>query len=120
MLVAVVFRRHFRRSMGFVYLHHVLCATGVLFFVYPSPPRGFFLYIWGEALTACRVLPPASRWRARSAAFAFRRASSRLREMASEEYLQAHWEEHAERYRDHGTSILRYVGATHPDGGIAQ
>ena len=50
-------------------------------------------------------------------AFAFRRASSRLREMASEEYLQAHWEEHAERYRDHGTSILRYVGATHPDGG---
>jgi len=53
-------------------------------------------------------------------AFAFRRASSRLREMASEEYLQAHWEEHAERYRDHGTSILRYVGATHPDGGIAQ
>lgn len=49
-------------------------------------------------------------------AFAFRRASSRLREMASEEYLLAHWEMHAERYRSNGTSILKYIGSTHPEG----
>ena len=71
--VAFIWRAHFRRSMGAVYLHHVAVAVGVAAFLLPSPPRGFFMYVWGEALTACRVLPPAVRFRGRSAVFAFRR-----------------------------------------------
>ncbi|KAL1521957.1 hypothetical protein AB1Y20_021603 [Prymnesium parvum] len=72
-LVSFVWRKHFRRSMGAVYLHHLSVGLAVLAFLRPSPPRGFFFYVWGEVLTACRVLPPAPRWRARHAAFAFRR-----------------------------------------------
>ena len=32
------------------------------------------MYLWGEALTACRILPPGPRWRARTVVFGFRRA----------------------------------------------
>jgi hypothetical protein len=66
-------RQHFRRSMGPLYLHHVIVALGVCAFLNPSPPRGFFPYVWGEALTACRLLPPRPRFHARSAVFGFRR-----------------------------------------------
>mmetsp|Transcript_3039 Transcript_3039/g.6894 ORF Transcript_3039/g.6894 Transcript_3039/m.6894 type:complete len:291 (+) Transcript_3039:47-919(+) len=72
--VALSCRQHFRRSMGSLYLHHALVGVGVAAFLLPSPPRGFFFYVWGEALTACRLLPPWSRFRARSGVFAFRRA----------------------------------------------
>ena len=35
--------------------------------MFPSPPRALFMYMWGEALTACRILPAGPyRWRARS------------------------------------------------------
>ncbi|KAL3913210.1 MAG: hypothetical protein SGPRY_008066, partial [Prymnesium sp.] len=70
--VAFFYRSHFRRPMGAVYLHHLFVGIGLLAFLLPSPPRGFFFYVWGEALTACRVLPPAPRARARHAVFAFR------------------------------------------------
>ena len=37
--------------------------------MFPSPPRALFMYMWGEALTACRILPAGPyRWRARSLA----------------------------------------------------
>ena len=33
--------------------------------MFPSPPRALFMYMWGEALTACRILPAGPyRWRA--------------------------------------------------------
>ena len=36
-------------------------------YMFPSPPRALFMYMWGEALTACRILPAGPyRWRARS------------------------------------------------------
>ena len=73
-LVGILCRAKFRRSMNAVLLHHVVVGIGVLAFLLPSPPRGFFLYVWGEALTACRLLPPGPRWHARTAVFAFRRA----------------------------------------------
>ena len=73
MAVGLACRKHFRRGMGAVFLHHVLVAVAVTAFLVPSPPRGFFLYVWGEALTAVRLLPPAPRWHARSAVFGFRR-----------------------------------------------
>ena len=72
-VVGVVFRAHFRRAMGAVYVHHGVVGIAVAAFLLPSPPRGFFPYVWGEVLTACRILPPGARWRARSAAFALRR-----------------------------------------------
>ena len=54
---------------------------------------------------------PAAAWAASSprnrhfSAFAFRRASSRLREMASLQYLETHAIEHAPRYAAHGLSL---------------
>jgi hypothetical protein len=72
-VVGVVWRAEFRRSMSAVYLHHAVVAVGVVAFLSPSPPRGFFPYVWGEALTAVRLLPPAPRHAARTAVFALRR-----------------------------------------------
>lgn len=71
--VGIVCRHQFRRSMGAVFLHHALVGVAVAAFLVPSPPRGFFLYVWGEALTASRLLPPQSRFQARSVIFALRR-----------------------------------------------
>ena len=71
--VAILWRSKFRRSMTAVHAHHALVALGTAAYLLPSPPRGFFMYIWGEALTACRVLPPAPRYRARGVVFAGRR-----------------------------------------------
>lgn len=51
-----------RRSMMSVHLHHAVVMLGVAAYLFPSPPQGFFCYLWGEALTACRVLPPTARW----------------------------------------------------------
>ena len=65
--VSFFWRHHFRRPLGAVYVHHFLVGVGVLAFLRPSPPRGFFFYVCGEVLTACRVLPPRPRWRARYA-----------------------------------------------------
>lgn len=73
-VIGILCRHRFRRSMGAVFLHHAFVGIAVAAFMLPSPPRGFFLYVWGEALTACRLLPPATRWPARSFVFAFRRA----------------------------------------------
>lgn len=72
-IIGLVYHRRFRRSMNAVFLHHAVVGAGVAAFLLPSPPRGFFLYVWGEALTACRLLPLRPRWHARSAVFAFRR-----------------------------------------------
>ena len=72
-LIGIVCRHQFRRSMGAVFLHHILVGLAVAAYLLPSPPRGLFFYVIGEALTACRVLPPQLRWRARSGVFAFRR-----------------------------------------------
>ena len=71
--VAVAYRAQFRRSMVAVHAHHVLVGLGTLAFLRPSPPRAFFPYLWGEALTACRVLPSEPRWHARKVVFAGRR-----------------------------------------------
>lgn len=71
--IGIACRHQFRRGMGAVLVHHVAVGIAVAAFLLPSPPRGFFLYVWGEALTACRLLPPQPRWWARSVAFAFRR-----------------------------------------------
>ena len=78
MMVGVVCRHRFRRSMGAVYLHHVGCLVPTAYFILPSPPRGYFLYVWGEALTAVRVLPPVARWHARGVVFACRRVTPSL------------------------------------------
>ena len=73
-LVGIFCRHHFRRSsMAALLLHHVAVGIGVAAFALPSPPRGYFLYVLGEALTAARLLPPQPRWHARSAVFVFRR-----------------------------------------------
>jgi len=78
MMVGVVCRHRFRRSMGAVYLHHVGCLVPTAYFILPSPPRGYFLYVWGEALTAVRVLSPVARWHARGVVFACRRVTPSL------------------------------------------
>ena len=72
-LIAFLMRAHFKRSLGPLYVHHAIVIVGMACYMYPSPPRALFLYLWGEALTACRVLPPGPRWRARSVVFAARR-----------------------------------------------
>jgi hypothetical protein len=73
--ITLAFRSRFRRAMTAVYVHHVAVGLGVAGYLHPSPPRAFFVYVWGEALTACRLLPPALRWRARHVVFAFRRVT---------------------------------------------
>ena len=72
--VGVMCRHQFRRSMGAVFLHHAIVGVATAAFLVPSPPRGYFFYVLGEALTACRLLPLQPRFHARSAVFAFRRA----------------------------------------------
>ena len=73
-LVGIFCRHKFRRSMGAVFLHHAIVGIAVAAFLLPAPPIGFFFYVLGEALTACRLLPPETRFYARSGVFAFRRA----------------------------------------------
>ncbi|KAL1500289.1 hypothetical protein AB1Y20_012956 [Prymnesium parvum] len=75
LVVIIAFRSKFRRSMNAVYLHHVAVGLGVAGYLYPSPPRAFFVYVWGEALTACRLLQPSQRWYARHFVFFFRRVT---------------------------------------------
>ena len=72
-LLGIACRHNFRRSMNAVFVHHLVVGVGLASFLLPSPPRGLFLYVLGEALTACRLLPPGPRWHARSAVFAGRR-----------------------------------------------
>ena len=72
-LLGIVCRHNFRRSMNAVFVHHLVVGVALASFLLPSPPRGLFLYVLGEALTACRLLPPGPRWHARSAVFAGRR-----------------------------------------------
>ena len=72
-MVGIVCRSRFRRPMLAVHIHHVVVGTAVACFLLPSPPRGFFLYVWGEALTAVRLLPPQPRFFARTCVFAARR-----------------------------------------------
>lgn len=72
-LCGLLCRHKFRRSMAAVIVHHVVVAAAIGCFLLPSPPRGFFLYVWGEALTAVRLLPPGPRWHARSLVFGARR-----------------------------------------------
>ena len=74
-LVGIACSHKFRRPMTAVYVHHVIVGIGTAAFLLPgAPPRGFFLYVWGEALTAVRVLPSGPRHDARSFVFAGRRA----------------------------------------------
>ncbi|KAL3897360.1 MAG: hypothetical protein SGPRY_013071 [Prymnesium sp.] len=73
--VCIAFRSRFRRSLTAVYIHHIAVGLGVAGYLYPSPPVAFFVYVWGEALTACRLLSPRLRLRARHLVFAFRRAT---------------------------------------------
>lgn len=74
-LIAFLMRSHLQRSLGPLYIHHTIVVVGVLCYMFPSPPRALFMYMWGEALTACRILPAGPyRWRARSLVFALRRA----------------------------------------------
>ena len=73
-LIAFLMRSHLQRSLGPLYIHHTIVVVGVLCYMFPSPPRALFMYMWGEALTACRILPAGPyRWRARSLVFALRR-----------------------------------------------
>lgn len=72
-VVGICCRHRFRRSMNAVLLHHVVVGVGIAAFLIPAPPRGFFLYVWGELLTACRLLPAGLRFRARHFVFAGRR-----------------------------------------------
>ena len=72
-LVGIVCRHKFRRPMTAVIIHHLVVGIGVAAFLMPAPPRGFFLYVWGEALTACRLLPLEPRYHARNLVFACRR-----------------------------------------------
>ncbi len=74
-LFVILYRARLRRPMGPVLLHHVVVGLGVAAYIYPSPPRAFFVYVWGEVLTACRVLPPAYRFSGRSVAFGLRRCT---------------------------------------------
>ena len=46
--IAFLWRAHFRRAMGALYLHHLFVGIGVISYLWPSPPRGFFVYVWGE------------------------------------------------------------------------
>ena len=71
--IGCVCRQRFRRSMLSVHCHHAVVGVAVAGFLLPSPPRGFFLYVWGEALTAVRLLPPRQRFHARTCVFAGRR-----------------------------------------------
>ena len=74
-LIACLMRAHLQRSLGPLYIHHTIVVVGVVCYMFPSPPRALFMYMWGEALTACRILPAGPyRWRARSLVFALRRA----------------------------------------------
>ena len=75
MIITLAFRSRFRRSMTAVYVHHVAVGLGVAGYLHPSPPVAFFVYVWGEALTACRLLSPRLRWKARHLVFGFRRAT---------------------------------------------
>ena len=51
-LIAFLMRSHLQRSLGPLYIHHTIVVVGVLCYMFPSPPRALFMYMWGEALTA--------------------------------------------------------------------
>lgn len=72
-VVVLMCKKQFRRPMTAVLVHHCIVGVGVSAFLLPSPPRGFFVYVWGEALTAARLLPSRPRYHARTIIFVLRR-----------------------------------------------